>query len=116
LKTVIQLLVVALIVNGCVRMGAATWRNYQLKDAIEQEARFANTSTTADLHARIMQLAEEFGVVLEAGDVALERRSQDIHISVAYVESIPLVPGIYTREHLFEFESRIRAMSFEKVR
>ncbi len=116
MKTIIQLLVVAVIVHGCVRMGSATWRKYQFKDAIEQEARFASATTTTELHARIMELAEEFGVILETGNVAVERRGQELRMSVAYVESIPLVPGVYTREHPFEFESRVRVMTFEKVR
>ncbi len=116
MKTLIQLVIAALVLNGCVRMGAATWRNYQFKDAIEQEARFASTSTTTELHARILELATEFDVVLEAGDVTVERRGQDTYMSVAYVESIPLVPAAYTREHLFEFESRVRAITIEKVR
>jgi hypothetical protein len=116
LRTIIQLLLAALVVHGCVRMGGAVWRNYQFKDAIEQEARFAGAAATADLHARILELAEEYDVVLEAEDVVVERQGQNTSVSVAYVESIPLIPRLYTREHLFEFQSRVRVLTVEKIR
>jgi hypothetical protein len=116
LKTIIQLLLAALVVHGCMRLGGAAWRHYQFKDAVEQEARFAGGATPADLHARILELAEEYDVILEAENVVVERQGQNTHLSVAYVESIPLIPRLYTREHPFEFQSRIRVLTIEKIR
>jgi hypothetical protein len=116
LKTFIQLLIAALVLHGCVRMGGAVWRNLQFKDAVEQETRFAGASTDATLHQRIMTLAEEHGIVLEPADVVVERRNQEIYVATSYVETIPLAFGFYLREHLFEFQVRSRILTLEKVR
>ncbi|HUE86767.1 MAG TPA: hypothetical protein VMO26_11895 [Vicinamibacterales bacterium] len=116
MKTIIQLLIAALVVHGCVRLGSASWRNYQFKDAVEQEARFAAKLTTAELHTRVVQLAEDFAIVLESGDVAVERRGEETYVTAAYIEPIPLVPGVYTREQPFEIEVRVRALTIDKIR
>ena len=110
MKTIVQLLIVALILHGCVRFGAATWRYYQFKDAVEQEARFGAKLTTAELHARVLALAEEHGVALEFSDVVVERRREETSVSAVYVDEIPLVPGVYTREHVFDVEVSVRVV------
>jgi hypothetical protein len=116
LKTIIQLLIAALVVNGCVRLGGASWRNYQFKDAVEQELRFGAQSTTSDLHTRIVQLAEDYEIALEYDGVVVERRGQETLVSASYTEPIALVPGFYTREQLFEIDVRVRALTLEKIR
>lgn len=116
MKTIIQLLIAALVLHGCVRMGEAVWRNFQFKDAVEQEARFAGAAPTAALHQRIMELAGEHGIALDPANVVVERRGQETVVATSYTESIPLAFGFYTREHLFEFEVRARALNIDKVR
>lgn len=116
MKTIIQLLIAALVLHGCVRMGGAVWRNLQFKDAVEQETRFASAATAAALHQRIMELAAEHGIVLDPADVVVERRSQETYVATSYVETIPLAFGFYPREQLFEFQVRSRILTLDKVR
>jgi hypothetical protein len=111
LKTLIQLLIAALVLHGCVRMGGAVWRNLEFKDAVEQEARFAGAAPTEALHQRILELAVEHEIALDPGDVRVERKGQDTYVATSYTESIPLAFGFYVREHLFEFEVRARALT-----
>ena len=94
-------------------MGGAVWRNLEFKDAVEQEARFAGAAdaTVAALHQRIMELAEEYEIVLDPGDVLVERRNNETYVAASYTESIPLAFGYYMREHLFEFEVRARVLT-----
>jgi hypothetical protein len=116
LKTIIQLLIAALVLHGCIRMGGAVWRNLQFKDAVEQETRFAGASPATALHQRIMELAEEHGIVIDPADVVVERRNQETYVATSYVETIPLAFGFYLRKHLFEFQIRSRILTLEKVR
>jgi hypothetical protein len=116
LKTIIQLLIAALVLHGCIRMGGAVWRNLQFKDAVEQETRFAGASPATALHQRIMELAEEHGIVIDPADVVVERRNQETYVATSYVETIPLAFGFYLRKHLFEFQVRSRILTLEKVR
>ena len=96
--------------HACVRAGHSAWRYYQFKDAVEQEARFASRLTESELHQRIVELAEEHQIALAYEDVAVERRGDQTSVSAAYYESIPLVPIVYTREHLFEVDVSVRVM------
>lgn len=116
MKTIIQLLIAALVLHGCIRMGGAVWRNLQFKDAVEQETRFAGASPATALHQRIMELAEEHGIVIDPADVVVERRNQETYVATSYVETIPLAFGFYLRKHLFEFQIRSRILTLEKVR
>jgi hypothetical protein len=116
LKTIIQLLIAALVLHGCVRMGGAVWRNLQFKDAVEQETRFAVAAPTEALHQRILELALEHDIALEPAAVVVERRGQDTYVAAAYTESIPLAFGFYMREQLFEFEFRARPLVRDRVK
>ena len=116
MKTIIQLLIAGLVIHGCVRFGSASWRNYQFKDAVEQEVRFTPQATPEQLQARVAQLAADYAVLLEPGDVAVERRGQETFVRASYSELIPLVPGFYTREQPFALDVRVRVLAFERIR
>ena len=104
MKLVIQLLVVALVVNACAQTGMAMWRYFEFKDEVEQEARFGSSKTAALLHERIMKLAEEHEVPLDSTDLHVTFDGLETTISGAYYDYLELVPRMYTREHLFEFD------------
>ena len=104
MKLVLQLLVVALIVNACAQTGMVAWHYFEFKDEVEQEARFGSSKTAALLHERIMALAEKHEVPLDPTDLHVTLEGLETTISGAYFDYIELVPRLYTREHLFEFE------------
>jgi hypothetical protein len=111
LKTLIELLIAALVLHGCVTMGGAVWRNFKFRDAVEQETRFAGTAPTEALHQRIIELAKEHEVALEPGDVVVERRGTETFVATKYTETVPLAFGFYLREHQFAFEVRARVLT-----
>jgi hypothetical protein len=96
MKAILSIIFAALIVNACVRAGDSAWRNYQLEDAIEQEARYGESKTTSDLRRRIIRLAADHDIPLADDDVTVERRGLETYVSVAYEEPIALIPRAYT--------------------
>jgi hypothetical protein len=108
LKTIIQLLIAALLVNACVRGGAAAWRYYTFKDAVEQEARFGGKTTASELQQRIVDLAADYEITLDPADVEVTRDGQTTSVTAAYIEPIELVPRLYVRQHIFEFAVSVR--------
>ena len=108
LKIIIQVVVAVVIVVACAKGGEAAWRFYEFKDAVEQEARFSNAKTTSQLHKKVLEIAREQEVGLEYEDIVVEPRHGQTFIAVSYNEAIALVPGFYTRDHLFEFEVNVR--------
>ena len=102
MKALFSLLLAALIVNACVRAGDSAWRFYQLRDAVEHEARYGDVKTTSLLRKRILAIAQEHDVELAADDIAIERRGQETYVSLTYTEAIPLVPKAYTYEQDYD--------------
>jgi hypothetical protein len=103
LKTVIKLLIVALVLNACVRGAIASWEHYRLRDAIEQEAKYSSLKTVPALRQHLAEVAAAHDVWLEPNDIQIEQDGSRITVTMAYYDYIELVPRLYTREHLFEF-------------
>jgi hypothetical protein len=110
LKIIIQITVAALIIIACARGGEAAWRYYEFKDAVEQEIRFGTAKTVSQLLNRVVELAAEYEVGVDAEDVTIEPRPGQTVVSVSYVEPINLVPVIYTRNQQFSFELTVPAV------
>ena len=110
MKTIITLAVTVLVLNACFRAGTATWRYYEFKDLVQQEARFRTEGPVARLQEHVLKLAEREGLVVYPADVEVQRDGTETTISVAYLDQIEIVPRLYTREHLFEFEVRVNSL------
>jgi len=108
MKTILGLLFAALIVNACVRIGDSVWRNYQLEDSINQEARFGESRTPAMLKRKILQLAGDHDVELTEDDVVVERRGALTYVSVQYAESLDLIPRAYAREQVYDITMTVQ--------
>jgi hypothetical protein len=108
MKTIFGLIFAAIIVNACVRMGDSVWRNYQLEDAINQEARFGESKTPSMLRRKVVQLAADKGVELTEDDVVVERRATETYVSLEYVEELNLVPSVYLREQPYEITMTVQ--------
>jgi hypothetical protein len=91
-----------LVIYACVRYGDSAWRHYQLTDAIEQEARFGNVKTTSEMRRRLLAIASDYGISLDPKEMTVERRGYETFVSFEYVDPIPLVPGTYTYEQLYD--------------
>jgi hypothetical protein len=119
LKTILQLLVVALVINACVQGGSASWKHFKFKDAVEQEARFSEARTADALEQRILEIAEAHGVSLEPDDLEVRRDGPRTTVWAAYREGIEFVPKLYTRDQLFEFEvtvNPVRPLSVDDLK
>jgi hypothetical protein len=102
LKTLLQLAIAAVVIVACARGGEAAWRYYQLRDAVEQEVRFGDAKSTSELRQRVLALAAQHDVPLEQENVAIQAQTGRTNVTITYVESIELVPALYTRDHTFE--------------
>ena len=107
MKLILQLLIVALLLNACYRAASAAWRYYEFKDAVEQVTRFGGAENVPALTERILELAEAHEVPLEPVDLSVGRDGTLTTVSAAYFDYVELVPRLYTREHLFEVDIRV---------
>jgi hypothetical protein len=108
MKTILALLFAALIVNACVRMGDSVWRNYQLEDAVNQEARYGGSKTAGMLRQKVIALAADQSIPLTEEDVVVERRGSETYVSLAYTEDVELIPATYTRQQVYEITMTVQ--------
>lgn len=108
MSTVIKLVVAALLLNACARVGLAALKQYQFQDAVQQALLFAPDASEADLTQRIVELAEEYRVPLDPADVAFRRERSELFVEAPYVEEVPLVPFVYSQAWTFTPATSVR--------
>ena len=102
MRTIVKLVIAALILNSAYRVGAAYWDHYAFEDATRDAAQFSSMATEREIAQRVIALAAEHGIAIAAEDVTIEKIPRRITIDGAYTRDIELVPR-YTRPWDFSF-------------
>jgi hypothetical protein len=92
------LLVVAIAYFGF-NIGEVYVRFYRLRDAMEQEARFAHNRDDNAIRLRLAAVADSLGLPDDAGRMVIRRNSSNITISTDYSEHVEL--PMFVREFKF---------------
>ena len=92
MKTIIKLLIAAIIINASARCGLVAWRYYELKDATQQMLTFGARQTTETLQAQIQSKASELALPVAADDITVEREGNRTSASVKYRQPVELFP------------------------
>ena len=107
MKTIIKLLVAAVILNATARLGLSAWQQYQFRDSVQEMLLFGNSQTTAQLQEQIVEEAEEQGVPLAASDVIVERQGMLTTAETTYVDEIEVFPRyVYPMTWSFKVDAR----------
>lgn len=99
LGCLISVLLVVTIAYFGFNIGEVYFRFYRLRDAMGQEARFANNRTDDAIRIRLAALADSMGLPVEAARVTIIRNANRIVISSAYSEHVEL--PLFVREFKF---------------
>jgi hypothetical protein len=110
MKTIIKLIIAALIVHATWRAGMVYFRFYQFKDGVQQTAQFSGTRSEQDLHGRVLELAREFQVPLDADRVTVRRQDNRTVINATYDERIELLP-----RYFYPWQLRVNVDAFTIV-
>jgi hypothetical protein len=110
IKRVVSLLVFLLLANAGVRLGFVYYHDQTFKDAVRELALFAGqppAKTDDALRAKVMELAQENQVPLEADFIEIQRNNspglgEKVTIKFAYAVMVPLAPG-YNRRFDFDY-------------
>ena len=90
LGCLLGLLVLAIAVYFGINFGEAYFRYYQFKDAMGQEARFANDKTDDQITIRLAALADTLQLPPDAQEIQISRTPGVITISSEYDQVIKL--------------------------
>jgi len=93
MKTIIKLIVVAIVLNAVFQGAREAWRYYQLKDAAQQALIFGGGATTGQLHTQILERATELALPLEPENLAVRRTGQRTIAEARYTQPVELFPN-----------------------
>jgi hypothetical protein len=106
MKTVIKLVIAALLVNAAYRSGSAFLKYYQFKDETQQMILFGQGQSVSELTRQILGEATKREVPLDEQGVTVSREGARTVAEVAYTEGIELFPRyVYPMDFSFSAEA-----------
>ena len=107
MKTIIKLLVTALVVNATVRLGQSAWAQYQFRDSVQELVLFGSAETPTELKQEIIAEAAEQGVPVGVDDVMVDRQGMLTTAEASYVDPVEVFPRyIYPVTWTFKVDAR----------
>ena len=94
IKTIIKILLALVILNGLYRTSMVAWDYFQLRDAAEQLIIFGATTSTEDLHGRILAKAEELEIPLEPENLDVRREGGRTFVYGSYQQPLEYFPNV----------------------
>jgi hypothetical protein len=93
MKTILKLLIAAVVINACARAGVAAMRYYKLKDTAQQAVLFGATSSTEELRQRILDKAVELHLPIQPANVLVRRAGNRTWADASYRYAVELFPN-----------------------
>jgi len=95
MKTLIKLIIAAVVVNAAYRGGSTYLKYYQFKDETEQMILFGQAEQVGDLAKQILGEAAKRDVPLDADDVMVTREGTRTLAEVSYTENVEIFPRYF---------------------
>jgi hypothetical protein len=95
MKTIIKLVIAALILHGTWRAGTVYLRYYEFRDDVQQIAQFAGRQTDNELLTRVREAAEVHGIPLDSNAATVRRLNNHLLIDATYTEKIEVLPRYF---------------------
>jgi hypothetical protein len=92
MKTVIKLIIAAVLVNAAYRSGSVFLKYYQFKDETQQMILFGQAETTPALTSQILAEAMKRDVPLNEDGINVTRQGMRTVAEVAYTEAVEVFP------------------------
>ncbi len=93
IKLIIKLAIAALVANATWRVGNAYLSYYRFTDSLTQAAQFGGNKTDAELHARMMELAQTYDIPIDDETLTIQRNRDHTVIVGDYTQPIEVAPG-----------------------
>jgi type III secretion system FlhB-like substrate exporter len=95
MKTLIKLIIAAVVVNAAYRGGSAYLKYYQFKDETQQMILFGQAEPVATLTKQIIGEAAKRDVPLDEDDVMVTREGTRTVAEVSYTENVEIFPRYF---------------------
>ncbi len=108
MKTILKLLIAAVVLHGLYRAGVSAATYYELKDASQQMLVFGGRATPAQLQSGIVSKAEELAVPLSSENVVVTRDGIRTTAEASYTDSVEIFPRY---RYPINYSFRVEAIS-----
>jgi hypothetical protein len=95
MKTIIKLLVAALIIHATWRAVTVYMRFYEFKDDVTQVAQFGVNQTDNQLRNGVLDAAKRHAIPLGPAEIKVRRENHHIIIDTNYLEQVELLPRYF---------------------
>jgi len=114
MKTIIKLVVAAILLTATVQAGRAAIKHYTFVDALQEAMLFAGSRTEEELADRVLEIAADFEIPLEGGSLSVRRLPYQVVIDAPYTDEVELLPGFYARS--WDFNAGVTVRLLEDTR
>ena len=108
MRTLIKLVIAALVIHGAWRAGTVYWKYYKFQDDVQSTALLGASRSVPEVHARVMELASELNVPVAADRVNVRREKNYTYIDAAYTDRIEILPTYF---YPWEFKVNVQAFT-----
>jgi hypothetical protein len=95
MKTIIKLVIAALVIHGTWKAGTAYLKYYEFKDEVTQIAQFGTQKPDSKLRDEVLDAAQRQEIPVDPETVSVRRPNQRIIIDASYREQVELVPRYF---------------------
>jgi hypothetical protein len=95
MKTIIKLIIAALVIHATYRAGVVYMRYYEFKDDVTQIAQFGVRAADNELKNNVLDAARRRQIPLDPNVISVKRQNQHIIIEAHYLEQVELVPRYF---------------------
>jgi hypothetical protein len=110
MKTIIKIVIALFLVVAMFNGGQAAFNNYSFEDAVHEGLLFNPNASDEQIVDMVMKLAREYGLPLEANDIKINSRGNDLMVNMSYTDTVVLVPGVFEREWTFNPSTSTRLL------
>lgn len=95
MKTIIKLIIAALIIHATFRAGVVYMRFYEFKDDVTQIAQFGVRQTDNQLRNGVLDASKRHAIALHPDAIKVRRENHHIIIDTNYLEQVELLPRYF---------------------
>jgi hypothetical protein len=95
MKTILKLIVAALVLHATWKAGTVYLRYFEFKDEVAQIAQFGTQKSDAQMRDEVLDAARRREIPLTPGAVTVSRPNDRIVIDANYKEQVELVPRYF---------------------
>jgi hypothetical protein len=108
IKTVLKLVVAALLVLACWRSANVFLKYYKFKDAVHETVLFSSARSDSQIQSRVLEQARQLDVPVQPENITVRRVENRTIIDATYTDQVELLP---TKFYPWNFKMEVEAFN-----